>query len=185
MKDFSHPDSDSKVPTDLNHSIESTATVARNEWKYVADLKLELDQTLPPVVCLPGDVNQVILNLVINAAHAIGEASNEGADGKGTITVSTRAENGMAVIGIADTGKGIPEHIRKKIFDPFFTTKPVGKGTGQGLALAYSIVVEKHGGTIGFESEVGKGTKFIIQLPIDGNAMGERGEPDAAADLPR
>ena len=166
MKDFSHPDGDTKAPADLNKAIESTVTVARNEWKYVADLVLNLDPELPNVACLVGELNQVILNLLVNAAHAIGDVYNKTSQ-KGTITILTKAEGEHAVIRVSDTGGGIPVHIRDKIFDPFFTTKPVGKGTGQGLAIAYSVIVEKHGGTIGFETQLGKGTTFIIRLPIN------------------
>jgi signal transduction histidine kinase len=123
----------------------------------------DFDQTLPPVTCLPGEINQVVLNLIINAAHAIGEA-----DGgrRGTITVRTCRAGEHVEISIADTGKGIPAAIRSKVFDPFFTTKPVGKGTGQGLAIAHNVIVKKHDGTITFESEVGKGTTFLIRLPL-------------------
>jgi PAS domain S-box-containing protein len=166
MKDFSHPGADDKKATDLNKAIESTITVARNEWKYVADLRTDLDPALPPVTCLPGDLNQAILNLIINAAHAIAAVVGDGASGKGTITVTTRRDGDWAEIRVRDTGCGIPEAIRSKVFDPFFTTKQVGKGTGQGLAIAHAVVVEKHGGTITFESEVGTGTTFSIRLPI-------------------
>ncbi len=169
MKDFSHPDGDTKAPADLNKAIESTTTVARNEWKYIAEMVLELDPNLPSVVCLIGELNQVILNLLVNAAHAIGDVCRQNGGAKGTITINTRAEAEHAVIRVTDTGGGIPAHIRGKVFDPFFTTKPVGKGTGQGLAIAYSVIVEKHGGTIGIETEMGRGTTFIIRLPIQGN----------------
>jgi PAS domain S-box-containing protein len=170
MKDFSHPDENGKSSADVNRAIESTVTVARNEWKYVASLELDLDPDLPLVVCQIGALNQVILNLVVNAAHAIGDVKGNSPNHKGKITVSTRRDDDMLVIRIADTGAGIPPAARSKIFDPFFTTKPVGKGTGQGLAIAYSVVVEKHGGAISFESEVGRGTTFIIRLPINGEA---------------
>lgn len=166
MKEFSHPGSQSKTPTDLNHAIESTVTVARNEWKYVADLELDLDRSLPLVPCLPGEFNQVILNLVINASHAIGDVVKDGAKGK--IVVSTRLKDQWAEINIRDSGTGIPEKIRDKIFDPFFTTKPVGRGTGQGLAISRSVVVDKHRGSIRFETETGRGTTFVIRLPING-----------------
>jgi PAS domain S-box-containing protein len=172
MKEFSHPDGDTKAPADLNKAVESTTTVARNEWKYVADLVLDLDSSLPNVICLIGELNQVVLNLLVNASHAIGDVCQKNPGTKGTIKISTRAENDYAVIRVSDSGGGIPPHVRSKIFDPFFTTKPVGKGTGQGLAIAYSVVVEKHGGTIGFETEMGKGTTFIIRLPIQGNSKG-------------
>lgn len=165
MKEFSHPGSESKTLADLNRAIESTVTVSRNEWKYVADLELELDPHLPPVPCHPGEINQAVLNLVVNAAHAIGDAVGHSGR-KGRITVRTRSEGGHVVIQVEDTGAGIPEAIRDRVFDPFFTTKGVGKGSGQGLAIAHSVVVDKHGGTIGFESEPGQGTLFTIQLPL-------------------
>ncbi|SDU20399.1 PAS domain S-box-containing protein [Verrucomicrobium sp. GAS474] len=168
MKDFSHPGSEDRVPVNLNQAIESTVTVARNEWKYVADLATELDPDLPPVPCRIGEINQVVLNLLVNAAHAIGDILDELSGGKGMITVSTKtsADREWAEVRISDTGGGIPEAIRGKIFDPFFTTKQVGKGTGQGLAIAHSVIVDKHGGTIAFESEIGKGTTFLIRLPL-------------------
>ncbi len=165
MKEFSHPGTEAKTPTDLNRAIESTVLVSRNEWKYVADLELDLDPNLPPVPCLPGEINQVVLNLVVNAAHAIGEVPRE--DGaKGRITVRTRREDGWAVIQVEDSGGGIPETIRSRVFDPFFTTKGVGKGTGQGLAIARSVVVDKHGGEISFETAEGQGTLFSFRLPL-------------------
>ena len=164
MKEFSHPDSAEKTATDLNKAIESTITVARNEWKYVAELTTDLDVNLPAVVCYPGDINQVILNLVVNGAHAIKEKVKDGE--KGRITVCTRMRGEFAEISIADTGTGIPEAIRSRVFDPFFTTKEVGKGTGQGLSLAHTVVVKKHSGKIWFETEVGVGTTFFIDLPI-------------------
>lgn len=167
MKEFSHPGTADKTQVDLNHCIESTLTVARNEWKYVADLVTDFDADLPPVTCLPGEFNQVILNLVVNAAHAIGDTLKPGETRKGTITVSTRRDGDWVEVRVGDTGTGIPDHARGKIFDPFFTTKGVGKGTGQGLAIARSVIVDKHGGTIGFETAVGQGTVFIIRLPLE------------------
>ncbi|HXG18066.1 MAG TPA: PAS domain S-box protein [Methylomirabilota bacterium] len=166
MKEFSHPGAEEKSETDLNHAIETTITVARNEWKYVAEVLTDFDPTLPLVRCLPGEFNQVILNLIVNAAHAIADVVGNSGAGKGTITVRTRHDENWAEIRISDTGTGIPEAIRMKIFDPFFTTKGVGKGTGQGLAIAHSVIVDKHGGTIACETEVGKGTTFIIRLPL-------------------
>ena len=164
MKDFSHPDSDDKTETDLNKGIASTITVARNEWKYVADVTTIFDDTLPPVVCYPGEVNQVILNVIVNAAHSIKEKVKDG--DKGTITVITRKRDQSVEIAISDTGMGIPESIQSRIYEPFFTTKDVGKGTGQGLSFAHSVVVKKHQGKIWFETEPGCGTTFFIQLPI-------------------
>ncbi len=167
MKEFSHPGSDEKQAVDLNRALESTLTVSRNEWKYVADVVTQFDPDLPPVTCLPADLNQVFLNLIVNAAHAI-EAKAGGREGpKGTITVSTRRDGPWAEIVVRDTGTGIPQAIRGKIFDPFFTTKKVGRGTGQGLAIARAIVVERHGGTISFQTEEGVGTTFIVRIPIE------------------
>jgi PAS domain S-box-containing protein len=167
MKDFSHVDRRAeKSAADLNKAIESTLIVARNELKYVADVDVDLGP-LPPVLCHLGDLNQVVLNLLINAAHAIEEVVGDSTR-KGRITVRTRQFDDRVEIAISDTGTGIPEAIRDKIFDPFFTTKHVGKGTGQGLALARAIVVEKHGGTLTFETEMGKGTTFHVRLPLSG-----------------
>ena len=166
MKEFSHPGTKEKIPLDLNHAIESTLTVARNEWKYVADLETDYDSSLPRVSCLPGEFNQVILNLIVNAAHAITDAEKGGSE-KGKIRVQTLNCPEWVEIRIQDTGSGIPEKVRPRIFDPFFTTKEIGKGTGQGLAIARSVIVDKHDGTIQFETEEGKGTTFIIRLPKD------------------
>src|SRR5262249_43268367 len=152
MKEFSHPGTKEKVPLDLNRAIECTITVARNEWKYVADMETHFDSTLPLISCQPGEFNQVILNLIVNAAHAIGDVVGKDGASKGKITVHTQNHPESAEIRIGDTGAGIPESIRARIFDPFFTTKEIGKGTGQGLAIARSVVVDKHGGTIHFET---------------------------------
>jgi signal transduction histidine kinase len=171
MKEFSHPDTKEKVPLDLNHAINSTITVARNEWKYVSDMETDFDPSLPPVSCLPGEFNQVILNLIVNAAHAISDVVKNGGPEKGKITVQTRNYSEWAEIRIQYTGTGIPEKAQSRIFDPFFTTKEIGKGTGQGLSIARSVIVDKHGGSIHFETEEGKGTTFIIRLPHDGNTL--------------
>ena len=171
MKEFSHPGSKEKVPLDLNHAIESTITVARNEWKYVADLKTDFDTSLPLIPCQPGEFNQVILNLIVNAAQAIADAVRKGRTEMGLITVRTRNCREWAEIRIQDTGSGIPLNVRTRIFDPFFTTKEIGKGTGQGLAIAHSVVVDKHGGSIRFETEEGKGTTFIVCLPHKDSAI--------------
>jgi len=171
MKDFSHMGTGEKMATDLNKAIETTITVARNEWRYVAEVVPELDPALPPVLCLPHEFNQVVLNLLVNAAHAIGDVVHGGADGKGVITVRTLRDGDWVEVRIGDTGAGIPDTVRHRIFDPFFTTKEVGKGTGQGLTIARSIVVDKHGGAISFETEIGKGTTFIVRLPLGGNPV--------------
>jgi PAS domain S-box-containing protein len=166
MKDFSHPDSADRQPVDLNQTIATTLTVARNEYKYVADVVTEFDPTLGQVPCFAGEINQVILNLLVNAAHAIGDVV-KGKSGKGIITISTRKIGQWAEIRLRDTGTGIPERVRNRLFEPFFTTKPVGKGTGQGLYLSRQIVVKRHNGTIDIETEMGKGTTFIIRLPYE------------------
>jgi len=167
MKEFSHPGREEKVPLDINKAIESTITVARNEWKYVAEMQVDFDQALPPVPCMPGEFNQVILNMIINAAHAIADVIAQKPGGKGLIRIRTARVGNTAQILISDTGTGIPPEIRARIFDPFFTTKEVGRGTGQGLAICYPVIVEKHGGAIEVESQVGRGTDFTIRLPLE------------------
>jgi PAS domain S-box-containing protein len=165
MKEFSHPNA-TKVPVDLNRAVETTLIVAQNEIKYVADAQVELDPGLPPVPCVPGDVNQVILNLLVNAAHAIGDAVAASPGARGRITVTTRRSGPWAEIAVADTGTGIPDAIRDRIFEPFFTTKEVGRGTGQGLAIAHAVVVTKHKGQIRVDSTPGQGSTFVVRLPI-------------------
>ncbi len=165
MKEFSHPGSTKMEPADINKAIKSTATVCTNRWKYVAELHLELDANLPPVPCLVAEFNQVVLNLIVNAADAIGEHPKS-KDTRGNITVRTKALVDAVEIRVEDDGPGIPEAVQKKMFEPFFTTKAVGKGTGQGLAISRNVIVKKHGGTLRFESAVGTGTTFIITLPL-------------------
>jgi PAS domain S-box-containing protein len=169
MKDFSHPGQTEKAPANLNDAIQSTIIVARNEWKYVATLETDLDAALPLVPCLVSELNQVVLNLIVNAAHAIKDVAKDGALGK--ISIRTQTSSHWAEIQIQDSGSGIPVEARDRIFDPFFTTKEVGKGTGQGLAIARSVVVDKHSGSIHFETELGKGTTFIIRLPFNGVSL--------------
>jgi two-component system, NtrC family, sensor kinase len=164
MKDFSH-DQREMSQVDLNRAINSTLVIARSEYKYVADVETDFG-TLPPVVCHGGQINQVVLNLVVNAAHAIADKVKGTAD-KGLITVKTHEADGYAVIAISDTGGGIPEHIRPRIFEPFFTTKEVGRGTGQGLSIAHNVV-KSHGGALEFQTETGKGTTFLVRLPLVG-----------------
>ena len=172
MKAFSHPGSDHKELVDINHAIQSTITVSRNEWKYNAELKTDFDEKMTAVPCYVGEFNQVILNIIINASHAINDARQ--GDEMGTISISTRQEEEFAEVRISDTGSGMPESIKKKIFEPFFTTKGVGKGTGQGLAIAYSVIVENHGGSLDVESAPGVGTTFIIRLPMKKTANHEQ-----------
>ena len=165
MKEFSHP-SEAKVAVDLNRAIETTMLVAQNELKHVADTRLDLDAQLPLVPCLPGEFNQVVLNLLINAAHAIADMRGQRPGTKGVITVSTRRVDDWAEVRIEDTGGGIPEWARERVFEPFFTTKPVGRGTGQGLAIAHTVVVKKHHGHIWFDTAAGRGTTFVVRLPL-------------------
>ncbi len=166
MKNFSHVGSDEMAPTDLNGGIEATITVSKNEWKYVAEVDTNFDPDLPLVPCLAGELNQVILNIIVNAAHAVEGAIDQSAGELGRISIRTRQVNGFAEISIGDTGGGIPESVQNRIFDPFFTTKEVGRGSGQGLAIARSIVVDKHNGSLSFDSEPGVGTTFHIRLPL-------------------
>jgi PAS domain S-box-containing protein len=165
MREFAHPDTQEHSLADLNHAIETTLIVASNEYKYSAALETQLG-ALPEVKCNVGELNQVFLNLIVNAAHTIRESGKEPATGR--ITIATTVAGAAVVISIADNGCGISADNIEKIFDPFFTTKPVGMGTGQGLAIARSIVVERHGGTIDVRSVLGEGTVFIVSLPIAG-----------------
>lgn len=166
MKEFAHPDLREMTTVNLNQAIESTLTIARNEYKYVADLETSFGD-IPLVTCHAGDVNQAVLNVVVNAAHAIAD-SVKGTTLKGHIKVWTQRDGDHVVIAVRDSGNGIPEGVRDRIFDPFFTTKEVGRGTGQGLSITRAVVVDKHGGSIHFETKVGGGTTFFIRLPVDG-----------------
>jgi signal transduction histidine kinase len=164
MKEFAHPEQREKSLADLNRSLETTLTIARNEYKHVADVETQFGE-IPPVTCHIGDMNQVFLNLIVNAAHAITDVVRDTGK-KGLIRISTTTEDGSVCVRIEDSGSGVPEDIRHRVFDPFFTTKEVGKGTGQGLAIARSIVVDRHGGSLTFDSTVGEGTRFTITLPV-------------------
>jgi len=166
VKEFSRPVRRKRVETDINRAIETTLTVSRNEWKYVADVVKDLGPDLPRVLTYPGELNQALLNLIVNAAQAIGEVTDGGRARKGTITIKTSKEGGHAVIRITDTGPGIPPEVADKVFEPFFTTKEPGKGTGQGLAIAHDAIVDKIGGQISFETTPGSGTTFTIRLPL-------------------
>ena len=156
-----------KEPVDINEEIGKTITITRNEWKYVAELKTDFDASLPPVPCFRAEFNQVILNMIVNAAHAIAEINKDNPSEKGIIHVRTVHDGDHAKICIGDTGAGIPEEIQHKIFDLFFTTKEPGKGTGQGLAISHSVIVEKHNGTLDLETREDEGTTFIIGLPLE------------------
>lgn len=165
MKNFAYRDATSvKKPQDLNQAIQATIVVATTEWKYLADLQTELDPELPFVPCNIGEVNQVVLNLIVNAAHAIRDRNQDGA--KGLIVIGTKQYDDCAVITIQDNGGGIPEEVQARVFEPFFTTKEVGVGTGQGLAIAHNVITKSHGGHLWFETELGAGTTFFIRLPL-------------------
>lgn len=174
MKSFSHPDGDEQAPADINQALLNTLTVARNEVKYVAEVNTRLGP-IPPVTCWIGEINQVFLNLIVNAAHAVGDVmKNTGQMGR--ISLRTWREGPSVVIAIGDTGAGIPKELRQKIFEPFFTTKEVGKGTGQGLALARAVILQ-HEGQIRFDSDE-NGTIFCIRLPIDGRRGVDGAQPE-------
>jgi signal transduction histidine kinase len=178
LKEFAHPDQSGKTMADLNQAIKSTLVIAHAEYKYVAEVETDFGE-LPPVSCYLGEINQVVLNLLVNAAHAISDVVKvSGAMGK--LTVRTRLDANEVEIAIGDSGTGIPQAARERIFDPFFTTKELGKGTGQGLALAHSVIVKKHQGTLSFETECGKGTTFFIRLPV-GESSADRGVEQIAA----
>jgi signal transduction histidine kinase len=164
MTDFAHPDADVRANVDVNRAVRVTLNMARNEYKAVAELETDFGD-IPTVRCHAGDINQVVLNLLLNAAHAIGDVVRD-TSARGRITVRTRAIGDFVEISIGDTGAGIPESVRGRIFEPFVTTKEVGRGTGQGLALSRGIVVEKLKGSLHFETETGRGTTFFVRLPV-------------------
>jgi signal transduction histidine kinase len=169
MKEFAHPQTE-QAPADLNRALASTLTVARSEYKYVAEVQTRFDE-LPPVVCNLSDVNQVFLNLIVNAAHAIEDrrtaAAGTAAPAPGTIVISTALQGEFAVVSVRDSGCGIRPDIRSRVFDPFFTTKGVGRGSGQGLAISRAVA-ERHGGSLTFRTDLGAGTTFTLRLPIAG-----------------
>ncbi|MCC7262463.1 MAG: hybrid sensor histidine kinase/response regulator [Candidatus Latescibacteria bacterium] len=165
MRELAHPGGREKVAADLNHLVHSAITVCRNEWKYVADLTLDTDPGLAPVQCFPGELSQCIVNLVVNAAHAIAEAAGPGG-AKGQIGVSLRPAGPWAEIRVEDNGTGIPPEVQPRIFDFLFTTKEFGKGTGQGLSLVQRVIRDHHAGEVCFETAMGKGTTFLLRLPL-------------------
>lgn len=172
MKDFGRPDQSEKVLADINRCVSSTLTVAHNELKYAADVQVELGE-LRPTPCFPGELSQVVLNLLVNAAHAVAERF--GRTGRGRICVRTVQEDEAVLISISDNGSGIADEHRSRIFEPFFTTKALGQGTGQGLAISRSIVVEKHSGSLTFESRTGTGTTFNLRLPVPDERVAREG----------
>jgi len=167
MKNFSHPGSGKRELADINSGIESTVTIARNEWKYKAEMELLLDEKLPPVPCYYDELNQALLNMIINSVHAIEESHTKDDQTKGKITIQTARQGEWVEIRLSDTGSGMPDEVVDKIFDPFYTTKEQGKGTGQGLTIAHDVIVNKHQGTITVNTELGKGTTFVIRLPLN------------------
>jgi two-component system, NtrC family, sensor kinase len=166
LKEFSHPNTTAKHPADLNKAINTTIAVSRHEWKYVAEVVTELDPDLPMIPLCIDEMNQVMLNLIVNAAHAIGDAIKQRGEAKGVITIRTKQDGACVLIEVEDNGTGIPESAQSHIFEPFFTTKGVGKGTGQGLAIIRTIILKNHDGAISFTTTPGKGTTFHIRLPM-------------------
>ncbi|MCP4605723.1 MAG: PAS domain S-box protein [Proteobacteria bacterium] len=167
IKEFSHSGTGKKMYLDINKTLETTIVLCRNEWKNIANIETEFFPNMPPVLCLPGDLTQAFLNIIVNAAHAVDEVQKEKADQtKGAITITTRKTDDFAEIRVEDTGSGIPENIGDRVFEPFFTTKNMGKGTGQGLSIARSAIVDKHKGRLFFETKEDRGTTFVIQLPL-------------------
>lgn len=174
MKQFAHPGNDEMVEVNLNEAVANTITVTRNEWKYDAELISELDPDLPVVPCLASELNQVILNLIVNASHAIRDKKEQQPGWTGTITVRTKALHDQVEFSVSDDGTGIePEH-QAHVFDHFFTTKEIGKGTGQGLSIAYSVIKDKHCGELYFETLVGEGTTFFVRLPLHASGTNEK-----------
>jgi signal transduction histidine kinase len=178
LKSFAHPSGREMTLVDMGGLIDSTVAVATNEWRFVANVEVSIDPLLPPVKCAGGELSQVLLNLLVNAAHAIADRVGTSGD-KGRISIEAKQVEDHCEIRVSDTGTGIPEHARSKVFDPFFTTKDVGRGTGQGLALAHSFVVGHHGGSIRFETELGVGTTFIFTVPL---SPADQTEPETASE---
>lgn len=164
MRKFSHPGSETKQIIKLKETIENIITISRNEWKYYSEIITDFDPELQTILCMPGSFNQVILNVLVNAAHANADAAVKGQ--KKNITIKTRKTGNIAEISISDAGKGIPADIQHRIFDPFFTTKEMGKGTGQGLGIVHSVM-QKHGGSVSFKTVSEEGTTFTLRFPIE------------------
>ena len=151
--------------------LHDTLIVAMNVYRYVAEVETDFEE-LPAIMANGGELNQVFLNLVVNAAHAIETAVGDSGE-RGTIVLRARRDHDDVLVSVSDTGCGIPDDVAARVFDPFFTTKEVGRGTGQGLAIARTMIVERHGGALTFDTEPGRGTTFHVRLPI--------GEPMAVA----
>ncbi len=176
MKEFAHPGHEDKSLVCMNQAIESTLAVCENRWRYTARVETDFDPSLPATECMIAEVNQVILNIIINAADSIQDRIDEGDYEKGEIRIATRKDGDSVKLEISDNGKGIPDEIRERVFDPFFTTKEVGKGSGQGLAISYDVIVNRHGGELTCDSEPGQGTTFRIRLPISAEGSGSQVE---------
>jgi signal transduction histidine kinase len=174
MKDFAHPSGGNMQPVDLPALIESTAEISRNEWKLVADLETQFDPELPNVDGLRDELSQAMLNLIVNAAHAIADKNPGGAE-RGLIRIVARRNAEWAEVLVADNGCGVPKELQEKIFEPFFTTKEVGRGSGQGLAIVYNVVADKHHGKLTVDSEPGKETVFTIRLPLQAQPLAPNG----------
>ena len=172
MRAFAHPPSLEMSRVDVNEAVRSTLIVAASEYKYVADVSTDLGE-LPVVTCNSGDIHQVLINLIVNSAHAIADHVGDSGE-RGSIHVSTRVTGDDVIINVFDTGGGIPPGAAERVFDPFFTTKQVGRGTGQGLTLSRTIVVERHGGSLTFDSRPGDGTTFFVRLPIRAAATADQ-----------
>ncbi|MGY8642618.1 MAG: sensor histidine kinase [Verrucomicrobiales bacterium] len=165
MKDFANPVSKERASANLNEAIRTTLTITQNEWRKVASLNVDLAEDLPSITCVVSEINQVVLNLIINARDAVEDRHGKGSD-QGRIGVATTYGADFVTIRISDNGCGIPTEIHERIFDPFFTTKEVGRGSGQGLAVAHGVITQQHGGSLCFETAVDEETTFIIELPI-------------------
>lgn len=166
MKEFSHPGTNDHSDADINELLRSAVIVSKNQWKFVAEVRQELDETLPAVSCLGAELSQVFLNLIVNASDAVSEASLDDSPDSGTIWVRSRLGDDEVIVEVEDSGPGVPEAIRDRLFDPFFTTKDVGQGSGQGLAISHDVVVNKHGGSLSLISEPGRGACFRVVLPL-------------------
>ena len=169
MKEFSHPGNISPTAVDVNAALKSAISVSQNEWKYVAEIRTEFCESLPVISGYPGDLNQAFLNIIVNATHAI--ESRTDLD-RGEIVISTKTGESCVIVEIADNGCGIVENDMQNIFEPFFTTKEVGKGTGQGLSVVHSVIVDKHSGEIEVDSQTGRGTTLTVRLPLESDLNG-------------
>jgi len=176
MRRFSHTGGGEREEVDLSEALDATITVAQHQIKEIADVQTDYQPDLPRVECYCDELNQVFLNLIVNATHAIRDASTQGTRHRGKLTIRTRQIDQDVQIEIQDNGSGIPLDVRDRVFDPFFTTKQVGEGTGQGLTICHEIVVQKHHGTIWFDTEIDKGTTFFVRIPIrfDSNTGGSK-----------